>query len=157
MAYKPTSLIQRVSSASPRCLAVLLLAPCLFAFAAKSTASELSDAQSKVLNDLSSCHKAIPVSTDEYFESPCAWKAYLSTLKGVSYQDLLRSLGPPDVCYVADGDWQDPGKEARCTKSGAPGWRFYHLPRDWFGGGAYFLCRLDADNRCASPFWRGTK
>jgi hypothetical protein len=66
--------------------------------------------------------------------------------------DLLRSLGPPDVCYVADGVWQDPGKNALCTKSGAPSWRFFHLPQGWMGGGAHFLCRLDAHNRCASPF-----
>jgi hypothetical protein len=130
---------------------------CLLAFSSQSTAGSLSDAQTHVLGELRECHSAVPASTDVPFNSPCGFKTDVSTLRGVSLQDLVRALGPPEVCYVADGDWRSPDKHGRCTKCGAPGWSFFQLPFDWMGGGAYFLCRLDTDGRCSSPFWRGTK
>ena len=95
----------------------LLLALCVAALSATSTARELSSGQSQVLKELGTCHDAVPASTDKPFNSPCGFKTDVSILKGVSYSMLLRSLGPPEVCYVADGNWQSPA----CTKGAAPG------------------------------------
>jgi hypothetical protein len=135
----------------------LLILFCLLTLTSRSMAGSLSDAQSHVLGELRECHSAVPASTDVPFNSPCGFKTDVSTLRGVPFQELVRALGPPQVCYVADGDWRSPDKHSRCHSRGAPGWRFFQLPFDWMGGGAYFLCRLDADRRCSSPFWRGTK
>jgi hypothetical protein len=111
----------------------------------------------RILDELRRCHDAVPKSDDKPFESPCGFKTNVSVLKGLPYAQLLEALGPPDTCYVADGDWQMPDKHSRCAKSGAPGWGFFRLCFDCMGGGPYFICRLDANNRCLSPFWRGTK
>jgi hypothetical protein len=115
-----------------------------------------SPTQTAVLSEIRACHQALPRYADKPFESPCGFKSDVSTLKGISYMQLLDALGPPDTCYVADGDWHLP-KDAKCRKGAAPGWAFFRLCFDCMGGGPYFLCRLDESSRCNVPFWRGTK
>jgi hypothetical protein len=115
-----------------------------------------SDTQTRVLVELRKCHDAIPKSADKPFESPCGFTTEVSTLKGLSYAQLLDAFGPPDMCYAADGDWQLP-KGSKCGKHGAPGWGFFRLCFDCMGGGPYFICRLNASDQCIAPFWRGTK
>ena len=116
-----------------------------------------SVARNRILEDLRACRDAVPKSADKSFSSPCGFKTNVSALKGVLYAQLVDALGPPDTCYVADGDWQIPDEKTQCAKGGAPGWAFFHLCFDCMGGGPYFICRLGPNDRCVSPFWRGTK
>lgn len=74
-----------------------------------------------MLDELRKCHDAVPKSADRAFESPCGFKTNVSGLKSVPYTQLLKTFGPPDTCYVADGDWQMPDKQSRCVKAAGLG------------------------------------
>lgn len=116
-----------------------------------------ANSQNVVLDELRACHAAVPAPADRPFDSPCGDKIDVLPLKGIPFDRLVTALGKPVTCYVADGDWRLPGKNARCERGAAPGWSFFRLPVGWMGGGWYFLCRLDSRDRCSHLFWRGTK
>jgi hypothetical protein len=110
------------------------------------------DWREETLARLQQCHREVPTSGRQFFESPCqSMKIPVLGLAGISVSQLEAALGPADECFDRDENGKKQYPELGACA--VPAWVFYDLPKGSLGGGANLQCWTRNGKTCLVLSW----
>jgi hypothetical protein len=110
------------------------------------------DWREETLTRLQQCHRDVPTSGKQFFESPCqAMNFRVLGLAGISVAQLEATLGSADECFDRDASGKKKHPDLKACSD--PAWVFYDLPRGSVGGGPNLWCRTRDGVICWVVTW----